>query len=83
MPKQRVETYKNGKLIEVREVEVPQEFVNAAEVEQREGDAAGQLRAYVDTALPTPPQTVAVVKLLCRIALNRRRVRRGDLDAVD
>jgi hypothetical protein len=41
------------------------------------------LRAYRDLASPTNAQTLAAVKLLCRVAIGLIRWRIGRLDATD
>lgn len=49
---------------------------------QAEG-AMDSLRAFRDLASPTNAQVIAVVKLLCRVALGLIRWRSGKLDATD
>lgn len=45
--------------------------------------ALTNLRAYRDLASPTNAQTVAVVKLLCRVAISLIRLQLARLDATD
>ena len=49
-----------------------------------QADAAlANLRAYRDLAAPTQAQTVAVVKLLCRVAIALIRFRLAKFDGAD
>lgn len=56
---------------------------NAANLQQQAADALANLRAYRDLASPTNAQTVAAVKLLCRVAIGLIRMRLQRFDATD
>ncbi|MDP2712305.1 MAG: hypothetical protein Q8O56_13895 [Solirubrobacteraceae bacterium] len=45
--------------------------------------ALDQLRAYVAASSPTQAQTVAVVRLLCRVVIRLARLQLGKLDGTD
>ncbi len=47
------------------------------------GNALANLRAYRDLTTPSNAQTIAVVKLLCRVAITLTRLQLAKLDAVD
>ena len=48
---------------------------------QQQADAAlSDLRAYRDTAAPTNAQTIAIVKVLCRVAIGLIRLNLSKLD---
>ncbi len=57
--------------------------VNAAGLRGQADNALANLRAYRDTAAPTSAQTVATVKLLCRVAIALIRLQLVKLDAAD
>lgn len=56
---------------------------NDATLRTQAEDALANLRAYRDLASPTNAQTIAAVKLLCRVAIGLIRWRIGRLDATD
>jgi len=56
---------------------------NAATLQQQAADALVSLRAYRDLASPTNAQTVAAVKLLCKVAIGLIRMRLGKFDGTD
>ena len=63
-------------------VEAQQE-TNARTLEDQAATALANLRAYRDLASPTNAQTVAAVKLLCRVAIGLIRLRLAKFDATD
>jgi len=63
--------------------QVAQEGANARSLEDQAAAALANLRAYRDNASPTNAQTVAAVKLLCRVAIGLIRLRLAKLDATD
>jgi hypothetical protein len=56
---------------------------NSRTIEDQAATALAGLRAYRDLANPTNAQTVAAVKLLCRVAIGLIRLRLARFDAVD
>lgn len=56
---------------------------NAATLRDRADAALANLRAYRDLASPTGAQTVAAVKLLCRVAIVLIRLQLRKLDATE
>jgi hypothetical protein len=63
--------------------QVAQQNANVATLQQQAADALVNLRAYRDLASPTNAQTVATVKLLCRVAIGLIRLRLEKFDATD
>lgn len=61
----------------------PAEFANEDDLNDRLDHALDNLRAYRDTPTPSNVQTVAVVKLLCRVVIALVRLYRRSLDGVD
>jgi hypothetical protein len=60
-----------------------QQAANADALRSQASDALANLRAYRDLASPTNAQTVAVVRLLCRVAIGLIRLRLERFDATD
>jgi hypothetical protein len=56
---------------------------NAANLKAQASDALTNLRAYRDLTNPTNAQTVAAVKLLCKVAIGLIRMRLERFDATD
>lgn len=76
-------TYKDGKIISETPVTLPDEFSNTVSMNEGLGQALDSLRAYRDAASPNQAQTVAVVKVLCRVAIRLIRLRLGKLEATE
>lgn len=62
---------------------VAQQEANGRTIEQQAEQAIANLRAYRDLASPTPAQTAAAVKLLCRVAISLIRLQLRRFDAVE
>lgn len=60
-----------------------QQVANADSLRSQASDALANLRAYRNLASPTNAQTVAAVKLLCRVAIGLIRLRLERFDATD
>lgn len=60
-----------------------QRTATAGTIRTRANDALVDLRAYRDLASPTNAQTVAAVKLLCRVAIALIRLNLAKLDGAD
>lgn len=89
----------DGSWITVRIVELPdaitveqgavlmqaeqQKEANGRTMEQQADQALANLRAYRDLASPSNAQTIAVIKVLCRVAIGLIRLRLSKLDATD
>lgn len=56
---------------------------NAASLTDQAATALAGLRTYRDNAAPTNAQTVAAVKLLCRVAIALIRLKLAKFDATD
>lgn len=58
--------------------------ITNTEAIRTQGEAAlADLRAYRDLASPTSAQTLAVVKLMCRVCIGMIRLQLGKLDGAD
>ena len=62
---------------------VQAQLVVPATLQSNADDALANLRAYRDLASPTNTQTVAAVKLLCRVAIILIRLQLSKYDAAD
>lgn len=58
-------------------------LANSDTLHSRAAEALANLRLYCDLPTPTSAQTVAVVKLLCRVAICLIRLQLRRLDGVD
>jgi hypothetical protein len=63
--------------------EADRQAANGRSLEQQATDAIASLRAYRDLASPTNAQTVAAVKLLCRVGIALIRLHLRKFDAAD
>lgn len=63
--------------------QLAQQDANALSLEDQAAQALASLRTYRDLASPTNAQTVAAVKLLCRVAIGLIRLRLAKFEAVD
>lgn len=63
--------------------EMVRQETNAASLLTQADQALLNLRAYRDNASPTTAQTVAAVKLLCRVAIALIRLRLAKFEATD
>lgn len=59
------------------------DIANAATLRQRADQALTDLRTFRDLASPTNAQTVAIVKVLCRVAIGLIRLQLRKLDGTD